>query len=64
MPFDVDEYGDDTVLKCSNCKKTIASEYSPFSGPSIKITREIFERIQKHKCKKRKKSSRTRLESR
>lgn len=59
MPYDIVEDGDYTGIKCSDCKKVIASEYNPYHGPGMKITLDIFYKLEKHSrtCRKRPRKS-------
>ena len=58
MAYIFSEHGDDTIIKCGKCKRIIAAEYNPFSGPGIDITSSVFCRLEKHSTRCSKSSKR------
>ena len=51
MPFEFVENGDHTAIRCYDCAKVVSVAYSPFDGPKITVTADIFKKLEKHKCK-------------
>ncbi len=51
MAYIFSEYGDDTIIKCGKCRKVVAVEYNPFSGPGINVTSSLFRRLEKHSAR-------------
>ncbi|MBI2670017.1 MAG: hypothetical protein HYX20_02660 [Candidatus Yanofskybacteria bacterium] len=58
MPYDIVEDKDYTGVRCSDCGKVIAAEFSPYHA-GIDITQKIFYDIQDHSrtCPKTSRSS-------
>ncbi len=61
MPYEIFEKGETTFIKCSNCRKNMASSWNPFGEMvMLAITFEILSKIEKHNenCGKRLKKGR------